>query len=158
MAQIGTDVVSAWLVKGGWHPERDIGDQADYLVKVRVDDARRQGFELMVSDAALQFIHSYGDLELPLRKSSPEALLMLDPTIGYEGDVEDFAELSSGLQRSIFPVGTETDEFGTWLIDELGRFFYRHNTGNYYLGSTAVEAFATMLSGGPYPYAEDYFV
>ncbi|WP_051177972.1 SUKH-3 domain-containing protein [Nocardia concava] len=155
MSSVNPGTIREWLARGGWHPDRDIGARADELIRVAVDAAAQQGMELAVPDAAVRFIRSYGELELVIPGTSPEALLMLDPTIGYDGDVEDFAELGELLQRQLFPVGAETCEFGTWLIDDMGRFFYRHHTGNFYLGATADEAFAAILSGGLLPYAEE---
>lgn len=83
---------------------------------------------------------------------------MLDPTVGYEGDAEDFAQLASDLNRKIFPIGVETYEFGVWLIDDIGRFFYLHHTGGYFLGMNAYEAFSSILSGNTLSDAEGYFV
>lgn len=93
MIPIEPGTILEWLARGGWHPDRDIAARADELIRVRVDDAARQGVELAVPEAAIRFLRSYGELELAIPGTSPQALLMLDPTIGYDGDAEDFAEL-----------------------------------------------------------------
>ncbi|WP_327143741.1 SUKH-3 domain-containing protein [Nocardia sp. NBC_01327] len=149
--------IDQWLTDAGWFPTRDIGSTADELIQVRIEDASRQGTQLVAHDAATRFIHSYGELELPLHGKSPDAVLMFDPTVGYDGDAEDFIELATGLNRQLFPVGAETYEYGIWLIDDTGRFFYLHHTGGYYLGETPHEAFASILSGTVLTDAEAYF-
>ncbi|WP_084534936.1 SUKH-3 domain-containing protein [Nocardia yamanashiensis] len=151
------DDVTMWLRANGWSPDRDIGQHVAELVRIRSDDAVLQGRRLAVSDKAVQFIRTFGELELPLPRGSAGAVLILDPTAGYDGDVEDFEELAAGLGRRVFPVGVETDEFGIWLIDEDGRFFLHHHTGNYFLGGNAQDAFAAAFFGKVLPVAEDYF-
>ncbi|MEU7167896.1 SUKH-3 domain-containing protein [Streptomyces morookaense] len=153
-----TPEVSNWLAQNGWHPGRDIGVVAENLIRIRVEDAAGQGWRLEVSEAATRFIHSYGELELPYPGSSPEVTLNFDPTAGYHGDAEAFAELSEGLGRKVFPVGYESYEFGIWVVDEIGRFFYLHHTGGYFLGENEFEALSLALSGKSRPDAEDFFV
>ncbi|MFF2552665.1 SUKH-3 domain-containing protein [Nocardia sp. NPDC058058] len=157
MPSISAAEVGEWLGSGGWFPTRDIGERADDLIEFRVNDAARQGSTLQAIDPARRFIHSYGELELPLRKSSEE-MLIIDPTVGYEGDVEDFAECAAGLGKAIFPVGAETHEYGLLVIDELGRFFYRHHTGFYFLGNDELEAFSALLIGNKFVDAEEFYI
>lgn len=38
-----TPGVRDWLTANGWSPGRDIGEQAEELIQVRAEDARRQG-------------------------------------------------------------------------------------------------------------------
>lgn len=47
----------------------------------------------------------------------------------------------------MFPVAHEPSEGGIVLLDDLGRVFYLHGTGPYFLGHDAHEAFARRLSG-----------
>lgn len=153
-----TPEVTDWLSRSGWATGRDIGPLADRLVEVRVQDAARQGWHLDVLKTATHVIRSYGNLELPYPRSSPEAALNLDPTAGYDGDAETFAEVSEGLGKKIFPVGYETYECGIWVVDEIGRFFYLHHTGGYFLGENEYDAFALALSGRSRPDVEDFFI
>ncbi|MEV4743336.1 SUKH-3 domain-containing protein [Streptomyces sp. NPDC049555] len=153
-----TPEVAGWLTEHGWFPGRDIGPRADELIQVRVDDATRQGWQLAPLETAVRFVHEYGDLELRSPRKSPDVVLTIKPTGGYEGDVEDFAELGEGLGVRLFPVAYETYERGIWLVDETGRFFYWHHTGGYFLGENEYEAFAAAMSGRLLPDAEDYFV
>lgn len=150
--------VDRWLRAGGWFPTRDIGARADYLINVVQADADRQGMRLPILDPAVRFIHRYGDLELQLSSKSPSGALILKPTGGYEGDVEDFAELSRSLGVRLFPVAYETYECSIWLVDERGRYFFLHRTGGYFLGENEYEAFEAAFAGGILPDAEDYFV
>ncbi|MFI9235899.1 SUKH-3 domain-containing protein [Streptomyces sp. NPDC053079] len=153
-----TAEVADWLTSNGWSPSRDIGSMADDLIRIRVEDAARQGWHLGDLETATRFIRSYGELELPYPWAPLEAALKFDPTAGYDGDVEAFDELAQGLGKKIFPVGYETHEFGIWLVDEIGRFFYLHHTGGYFLGENEYEAFDRALSGKSRPDAEDFFV
>ncbi|MFB8002159.1 SUKH-3 domain-containing protein [Nocardia sp. NPDC056000] len=147
-----------WLAAAGWTLARDIGSCAEDLIAIRVEDAARQGVSLDVIDPAVRFIHSYGDLELPLPGTSPERSLILKPTIGYRGDVDNFAELAHGLGLRVFPVAYETIEGSIWLIDETARFFVWHHTGGSFLGANEYEAFTASYTGVMLADAEDFFI
>ncbi|GAA2264121.1 MULTISPECIES: SUKH-3 domain-containing protein [Kitasatospora] len=146
-----------WLAANGWFPGRDVGALADELVAVRVQDADEQGAPLVPSKAAVDFIHSYGDLTLTY-PNNPQVTLILKPTIGYRGDAEEINELGKELGEPLFPVGFETGENGIILVTPRGRFFYLHHTGGYYLGENALEALGNRLGGGLLQDAEDFFV
>ncbi len=93
-----------WLRLNGWYDGRDIAGGAEDLIRARVEDSRRQGLELRPVAEAQRVIHSYGLLSLK-HPNTPEFELIMKPTIGYDGDVEDIDELSSGLGVSLFPMG-----------------------------------------------------
>ncbi|MGX1806326.1 SUKH-3 domain-containing protein [Nocardia sp. NPDC055321] len=150
--------VDRWLRDSGWFPTRDVGARATELIQLACADAARQGSPLEVIDPAVRFVHAYGDLELQLPRKSPPGALVLKPTGGYEGDADDFAELSMNLGKKLFPVAYETYESGVWLVDEAGRYFYLHSTGAYFLGETEYEAFEAAFTGRIFADAEDYFV
>ncbi|WUD75175.1 SUKH-3 domain-containing protein [Streptomyces sp. NBC_00510] len=149
--------VRPWLREHGWYPGRDVRDRIGEHLAFRLHEAERQGFPLTTFAAALGFLGSYGLLRLPYR-AAPEIALVVRPDVGYEGDAEDFAELGGNLRRPVFPVGYETSEGGIVLVDDLGRVFYQHPTGPYFLGHDAYEAFARRLSGSALPDAEDFYV
>ncbi|MFJ9963067.1 SUKH-3 domain-containing protein [Streptomyces avermitilis] len=151
-----TPEVLDWLTESGWLPGRDIGEQAEDLVRVRVQDAERQGVPLVPVPAAQRVIHTYGMLRLN-QPSTPGCAWQMDPTIGYDGDAAAVKELAAGLGLELFPVGYETSEFGLLLVDESGRFFHLHHTGGYYLGADEFDAFSRFIKGLPDPDAEDYF-
>nr|BFD84739.1 hypothetical protein StreXyl84_41400 [Streptomyces sp. Xyl84] len=149
--------VRSWLMENGWYPGRDLGEEADALIRVRMDDAERQGIPLVPVQPAIDVIHAYGGLTLPQPKT-PGVAWAMKPTVGYDGDVAAISELAAGLGARVFPVGYEKSEFGILLVDEKGRFFGLHHTGGYYLGSSEIDAFSRFLMGVLDPDAEDYFV
>ena len=151
--------VSAWLTKHGWFPGRDIGQEADTMINLRHEDAERRGYPLTIFPEARNFIHTYGSLELHLDPDDlPGYTLTLDPTIGHEGDVEEFEELSVNLGQRLFPVGYEDPDDSIVLMDEIGRFFFLHFTGAYYMGDSANDMFYRYLHKVKAPDAEDFFV
>ncbi|MFF9573496.1 SUKH-3 domain-containing protein [Streptomyces sp. NPDC014685] len=152
-----TPEVHDWLVTNGWYPGRDIGERADELIRVRVQDARRQGIPLTPVPAAVRLIHAYGSLRLA-HPTVQGISWVMGPTLGYEGDAGAIRELASGLGTELFPIGYESSEHGILLADEKERFFHLHHTGGYYLGENALDAFSRFLTGVPDPDAEDFFV
>ncbi|MEU7482595.1 SUKH-3 domain-containing protein [Streptomyces sp. NPDC042319] len=139
--------VSDWLAANGWTPGRDIGARADELIRIRVDDAERQGTPLTPPPSAVRVIRTYGSLHLDhptVRNSAWD----MEPTAGYDGDAEDIREMATGLGATLFPVGYETSEYALLLVDEKGRFFSLHHTGGHYLGENEFDAFDRFLRGG----------
>ena len=152
-----TSEVLAWLAENGWSAGRDIGEQAEELVNVRVQDAERQGVPLVPVPEAVRIVHTYGMLRLK-QPSTPGCAWVMEPTIGYDGDAAAIKELGVGLGVELFPVGYEASEYGILLVDEKGRFFHLHHTGGYYLGADEFDAFSRFMRGAPDPDAEDFFV
>lgn len=152
-----TQEVRDWLMENGWSPGRDIGEDAEYMVRVRVEDSRRQGVPLVPVPSALHVIHAYGPLRLP-QPDTPGMAWVMKPTVGYDGDAAAIAELATSLGVSLFPVGYEASEYGLLLVEEKGRFFHLHHTGGYYLGNDEFDAFSRFLKRASEPDAEDYFV
>ncbi|MEU0838029.1 SUKH-3 domain-containing protein [Streptomyces sp. NPDC005962] len=148
--------VHGWLTRIGWSPGRDIGERADELIQVRVRDAERQGAPLTPVPAAVRFIHTYGLLSLS-HPTVQGVALVVEPTVGYDGDVKSIRELARGLGVEIFPIGYESSEQGIILADETGRFFHLHHTGGYYLGENEFDAFSRFMGGLTEPDAEDFF-
>lgn len=152
-----TPEIERWLTENGWSPSRDIGGRADELIALRVRQAADQGRDLAPVEAATRIIRSYGELEFPYPDSSPPMILQMYPTVTFRGDAEQFAELAGNIGRPVFPVAYETYERGIWLVDDSGRFFYLHHTGNYFLGNNEYEAFQRARRGNLED-AEDYYV
>lgn len=148
--------VSEWLVANGWFPARDIGAEAEELVRIRAEDARRQGVTLSPLPSASRIVHVYGGLTLPWPGAGRAALIM-EPTVGYDGDAAAITELAAALGTRLFPVGYEWPEYGIVLVDEHGRFFMLHHTGGYYMGKDEFDAFSRLLRSEAYPDAEDFF-
>lgn len=76
----------------------------------------------------------------------------------YREAAEDVQEIADGLAKNIFPVAHDTYDGGTVLIDEVGRFFYMHHSGNYFLGDEKYSALMNYSRGYPLEDAEDYYV
>jgi hypothetical protein len=121
-----------WLTANGWYPGRDIGEEAERLIGVRLQDARGQGATLTPAEPAVRVTHTYGGLRLK--------------------------ELAEALGVELFSVGCESAEFSLILVDETGRFFLLHHTGGYYAGDSDFDAFRRFIEGEMLPDAEDYFV
>ncbi|MGW1655830.1 SUKH-3 domain-containing protein [Streptomyces atratus] len=151
-----TPEVLDWLAANGWSPGRDIGDHAEELVQVRVQDAQRQGVALTPIPAAMHVIHTFGLLHLT-HPTAQHISWIMTPTLGYEGDARAIQELAFGLGTELFPIGYESSEYGILLIDERERFFHLHHTGGYYLGENTADTFSRFLIGAPDPDAEDFF-
>lgn len=79
------------------------------------------------------------------------------PHLVFKGDAEEIAELAGDLGVRLFPVGYDTYDGSTLLMDASGRFFFSHHTGPYYLGRGKCEALMRLM-GGEMDDAEDYFV
>ncbi|MGI5250478.1 SUKH-3 domain-containing protein [Actinacidiphila glaucinigra] len=137
--------VRRWLEEHGCYAGRDVRERIDEHLAFRPRDAARQGFPLTPPAAALDFLRTYGLLRLPYPKA-PEIALAVRP-VGRPGGAEDFAEPAAGLGRPVFHVAHEPSEGGIVQLDDLGRVFYLHGTGPYFLGHDAHEAFARRLSG-----------
>ncbi|MFD6281947.1 SUKH-3 domain-containing protein [Streptomyces sp. NPDC060209] len=148
--------LDAWLRANGWYPGRENEAEAERLIAVRVRGSADQGYPLQPWDEVYRFVSSYVGLEFPM-PLAPERQFRADPTFGYEGDAELVVELAQNLGHQLFPVGWETSENGIVLMDDVGRFFYLHHTGPYFLGGNDTEALSSLMTGAQED-AEDYFV
>lgn len=156
-ASNGNQEILDWLASNGWSKGRDIADRAGELIRERVDASRRQGVELPAFVAAERIIRSYGLLHLE-RLGTSDSLLVMKPTVGYEGDVDDIEELRENLGLDVFPVGYDSGDFALVLVDVRGRFFSLHHTGAYFMGNDEFDAFRRFMRGLPDHDAEEYFV
>ncbi|MEU3600305.1 SUKH-3 domain-containing protein [Streptomyces sp. NPDC006798] len=149
--------VDAWLTGAGWHPGRDVGDQAvaEAVTKV-VDQYRAQGLELTPSAPALAFLREYLDLKA-LIGTEPEEFAVFTPWLTNAGDAEELAELAGHLGTELFPVALDTFDGAVVLVDPSDRFFYMHWSGNYYLGQGKYGGIIGWQSAD-YEDAEDYYV
>ncbi|MFD7031582.1 SUKH-3 domain-containing protein [Streptomyces sp. NPDC059917] len=138
--------VDSWLRSHGWHPDLHNRVEADRLIDARVRDSARQDFPMAPWGAMREFVSRYAGLEFPA-PLAPERVFVADPTLGYEGDAEDITELSAEVGRKLFPVGYEFGESGIVLMDDLGRFFYLHHTGPYFLGENEAHALSSLMRG-----------
>ncbi|MFI0805954.1 SUKH-3 domain-containing protein [Streptomyces echinatus] len=151
------EAVDAWLTKAGWHPGRRCDGIAAAEAESAVESFRNDGGSLDVIAPALDFLREHVGLVAPLH-TSPEDTVVFCPSLMYVGAAEDVQELADGLGRKVFPVAHDTYDGGTILIDEVGRFFYLHHTGGYFLGGDKYPALMSYSRGHPLDDAEKYYV
>ncbi|WP_411079062.1 SUKH-3 domain-containing protein [Streptomyces sp. cmx-18-6] len=147
--------VDAWLAEAGWHPGRDAEAEAAQAVAAVVERYRAYGVDLAPSSAALAFVREHVSLRAVI-DTAPENFAIFTPHLVFKGDAEEIAELAGDLGAKLFPVGYDTYDGSTLLIDESGRFFLSHHTGAYYLGREKYEALIS-LTGSDMDDAETYF-
>ncbi|MFI9018114.1 SUKH-3 domain-containing protein [Streptomyces griseus] len=148
--------VDAWLTEAGWYPGRDAAQEAAEAVATVTDRYRAYGVEIEPSAAALSFIREHVSLRAVI-DTAPENFAIFTPHLVFKGDAEEIDELAGDLGVKLFPVGYDTYDGSTILMDESGRFFFSHHTGSYYLGSEKYEALMSLMSS-KMDDAEDYFV
>ncbi|WP_404949367.1 SUKH-3 domain-containing protein [Streptomyces sp. ARC14] len=148
--------VDAWLTEAGWYPGRDVGNDAIGAIAAVVERYRAYGIDIEPSAAALAFIREHAFL-LAVIDTAPENFAIFTPRLAFKGDAEEIAELAGELGAKLFPVGHDTYDGSTLLVDESGRFFFSHHTGAYYLGSEKYEAIMSLMSSKIVD-AEGYFV
>ncbi|MGH4035236.1 SUKH-3 domain-containing protein [Actinomycetota bacterium Odt1-20B] len=148
--------VRDWLRDSDWFPGQDIGSEADELVDIVVAHFRRQGTPLEPVQPAVDVLRSFGDLRL-VHPQAPRDVMVMEPTVGYEGDAAAIAELAGTLGARLFPVGYDPIECGLNLVDEAGRFFHLHWSSGYFLGRDQNDMFERFLMRVTPPDAEDFF-
>ncbi|GAA2303287.1 SUKH-3 domain-containing protein [Streptomyces kunmingensis] len=149
--------VDAWLSNAGWYPGRRCADLAAAEVASVLQDFLDDGGSLVVIDPALDFLREHVGLVAP-RHASTDDRVEFNPRLMYREAAEDVQEIADGLAKNIFPVAHDTYDGGTVLIDEVGRFFYMHHSGNYFLGDEKYSALMNYSRGYPLEDAEDYYV
>ncbi|HZG01952.1 MAG TPA: SUKH-3 domain-containing protein [Streptomyces sp.] len=145
----------AWFRRYGWSPERDIGAEADVLIRKAQEQAADDGVTLTPSEHARAFVRNYGGLKIFFRES-PENYFVAKPELPFEGDAEEIKELSEALGEELFPLGYDTYDGAALLVDGRGRYFLLHHTGNYYLADDALQAVLNFLRGDTQD-AEDFY-
>ncbi|MBM7440702.1 SUKH-3 domain-containing protein [Streptomyces sp. HB132] len=149
--------VDAWLAEAGWCPGRDVGEGASArVISTVVERYRSCGVEIEPSVSALAFIREHAFLRAVI-DTAPENLVIFTPHLVFKGDAEEISELAVSLGGRLFPVGYDTYDGSTVLVDDNGRFFFSHHTGAYYLGREKHEALMSLMSSEMED-AEDHFV
>ncbi|GAA5057369.1 hypothetical protein GCM10023336_31180 [Streptomyces similanensis] len=149
------EAVDAWLSAVGWYPGRRCDDIAAAEAASAVRDFRDDGASLEIIAPALEFLREHVGLVAP-RHASTDDRVEFHPRLMYRGAAEDVRELADGLGKKVFPVAYDTYDGGTVLIDEAGRFFYLHHSGEYFLGEDKYAALMSYSRGYPLEDAEDY--
>ncbi|MFI6524125.1 SUKH-3 domain-containing protein [Streptomyces uncialis] len=141
--------IDGWLAEGGWHPGRDIGAQAASEAIAAVVEAYRKdgtdGVDIAPSSPAVAFIREHAFIKV-LKQADPDDYAEFGPVLAFKGQAEEIEELGRDLGTSLFPVGWDTYEGGTLLVDENDRFFYAHWSGNHYLGSGKYAALISLMT------------
>ncbi|MFH8405018.1 SUKH-3 domain-containing protein [Streptomyces sp. NPDC018019] len=140
------DDVQAWLEGSGWFPGRDVTEKVTEFIDDAVRQSEDQGFPTPPVSVAVEFLRSYGLLDLTHPRNDEKSLSM-NPTGGYEGDFEEIAELADEVGGRLFRVGYDLPEGGIVLMGENGRFYYHHWSGTYLMGDDVHEALGNWLTG-----------
>ncbi|MFD5108525.1 SUKH-3 domain-containing protein [Streptomyces cinereoruber] len=148
--------VDAWFGDHGWFPGRDVAGLVPAMTARIVEEYGREGFPVEPFAAADAFLAEHGGLRLTIDVRRDEHLSFTPRTV-WRDDPAEVAELSRGLGVRLFPVGVDSSEGSTVLVDERGRFFYLHHTGASYMGADKHEAMIA-LAHAPMRDAEDFFV
>ncbi|MFJ9318458.1 SUKH-3 domain-containing protein [Streptomyces globisporus] len=147
--------VDAWPAEAGWYPGRDAGREAAQAVAMVADRYRAYGVDIEPTAAALAFVHEHVSLRAVI-DTAPENFAVFTPHLVFKGDAEEIAELAGDLGANLFPIGYDTYDGSTLLMDGSGRFFLSHHTGPYCLGRAQYEALMRLTSG-EMDDAESYF-
>ncbi len=147
--------VDAWLAEAGWYPGRGAEKEAAEAVATVIGRYRAYGVDIEPSAAALAFVREHVSLQAVI-DTAPENFAVFTPHLVFKGDAEEIAQLAGDLGAPLFPVGYDTYDGSTLLMDASGRFFFSHHTGPYYLGRGKYEALM-MLTSGEMDDAESYF-
>ncbi|MFE2013478.1 SUKH-3 domain-containing protein [Streptomyces sp. NPDC059491] len=148
--------VDAWFGEHGWYPGRNVAEQAAAFVAEVVEESRNDGFPVEPFAAAMDFLAEHAGLRLTV-DARREEYLHFTPALVWGGTSEEIAELSRNLGVRLFPVGWDSSEGEVIVVDEHGRFFCMHHTGNYYMGTGKYGAM-TDLYAFPMKDAEDFYV
>ncbi|MFD3992685.1 SUKH-3 domain-containing protein [Streptomyces sp. NPDC058583] len=148
--------VDAWFAEYGWFPGRDVADLVPAIVAEIAEDSRNHGFPMEPFAAATDFLAEHAGLRVTL-DARREDHLHFTPVIVWGSTSEDIAELSRCLGVRLFPVGRDSSEGEVMVMDEQGRFFFMHHTGNYYMGADKYEAMISLFHC-PMRDAEDFYV
>ncbi|MEU5170593.1 MULTISPECIES: SUKH-3 domain-containing protein [Streptomyces] len=148
--------VDAWLTEAGWHPGRDAGEEVvSKAIATVVARYRSYGVKIEPSEPAIAFIREHAFLRAVI-DTAPENFAIFTPHLVFKGDAEEISELAANLGVPLFPVGYDSYDGATILMDRDGRFFFAHHTGAYYLGHEKYVAMMRLMSSEMED-AEDYF-
>jgi hypothetical protein len=149
--------VEELLQEAGWHPGRDIADEARELMSFVIDDLAAHDCHLSSFPEAERFLRSFGNLDIAYPYTEDRTEHFTTNSRFCSDVAEEIADLQESIKRPVFPVGTEKIEGGLALIDSEECFFYIHHSGTYYLGKGVHEALAN-LTVSEFRDAEEFYV
>ncbi|WP_262705662.1 MULTISPECIES: SUKH-3 domain-containing protein [Streptomyces] len=141
----------------GWHPGRDVGDDTTELMESAAAELLSHGYSATPSPAVIDFLREFAFLDLESPGEPPHEHCVFEVRFVDAIRAEQIAELSELLEQPLFPVAFERMERGTVVMDPLGRVFYTHWSGYYYLGQERDEIFNSLLTGDQSD-AEEFYV
>ncbi|MFD7960545.1 SUKH-3 domain-containing protein [Streptomyces zaomyceticus] len=147
--------VDAWFAEYGWYPGRNAAEQASAFVAEAVEESRKRGFPVQPFPAATDFLTEHAGLRV-MHDVRRDDYIDLTPVPDWCNLFEDMAELSRRLEVRLFPIGWDSTDGEVYVVDERGRFFCMHHTGDYYLGTGRHEAMMGLYRC-PMRDAEDFY-
>lgn len=148
--------VDAWFAEYGWSPGRNVAEQASVFAEEAVEESRKRGFPVVPFPAATDFLAEHVGLRVMHDVQRDDYVdFRTAPAWGHL--FEDMAELSRRLDVRLFPIGWDSTDGEVYVIDERGRFFCMHHTGDYFMGTGKHEAMIGLYRF-PMRDAEDFYV
>ncbi|CAM5387733.1 SUKH-3 domain-containing protein [Streptomyces narbonensis] len=148
--------VDAWFTENGWFPGRNAAEQASAFVAEVVEESRKRGFPVEPLPTATAFLAEHAGLRV-MHNVERDWYIAFTPVPDWVSLFEDMAELSRRLGVRLFPVGWDSTDAELYVVDERGRFFCMHHTGDYYMGTGKHEAMIGLYAN-PMQDAEDFYV
>ncbi|MEV8065449.1 SUKH-3 domain-containing protein [Streptomyces sp. NPDC085995] len=148
--------IDSWLANAGWYAGRRCDAPAATEIEDVQSSFRDDGGSLDVVQPAVDFLCEHIGLAAPLH-DSPEDSVMFFPRLMYRGAADDIQALADAMGKKVFPIAHDTYDGGTFLMDEAGRFFYLHHSGEYFLGNDKYSALMSYSRGHPLDDAEGHY-
>ncbi|WAP55945.1 SUKH-3 domain-containing protein [Streptomyces sp. S465] len=145
------------LRAAGWHPGRDVGEDVGELMESAAAELRSHGYSVSPFPAVTDFLREFAFLDLESPGAPPQEHCVFEVRFVDAIRAEQIAELSELLEQPLFPVAFERMERGTAVMDPLGRVFYTHWSGYYYLGEERDDVLNSLLTGDQSD-AEEFYV
>ncbi|MBO3675368.1 SUKH-3 domain-containing protein [Streptomyces sp. NEAU-YJ-81] len=157
--QLTHEEIDARLRTAGWHPGRDAGEEAvAALMASAVGQLQSHEYEADPFPAAFSFLQEFAFLDLEFSGDPPTEHLVFEVRFIDAARAEEISELSADLQQPLFPVAFEENDRGMAVMDPLGRFFYIHWSGFYYLGKGRYDVLNNLLTGDNQGDAAEFYV
>ncbi|WKX72914.1 SUKH-3 domain-containing protein [Streptomyces sp. XD-27] len=146
--QLTHQEIEARLRTAGWQPGRDVGEGAvAALTASAAAELGSHGYAVSPFSTVISFLREFAFLDLESPGEPPNEHCIFEVRFVDAVRTREISELSGDLQQPLFPVAFERLERGMAVMDPLGRCFYTHWSGFYYLGSERYEVLNSLLTG-----------